>query len=50
MCLPLISLNYVDVKINVEFNSINNILIVGPTHFINIDEVIISFEENDIIY
>jgi hypothetical protein len=50
MALPLLSLNYVDVKINVEFNSINNLLIIGPTHSIIIDEVVVSFEPNDIIY
>ena len=50
MCLPLVSLNYVDIKINVEFNHINNILIIGPTHYIQIEEVIISFEEGEIIY
>jgi len=39
-----------DVKINIEFNTIDNILIIGPTHYIDIEEYIIPFDENDYIY
>lgn len=50
LCLPLIALEYMDVKINIEFNTIDNILIIGPTHYIDIEEYIIPFDENDYIY
>jgi len=50
MILPLIALTYVDIKINVEFNSLNNILIYGPTHFIIIDEDVIGFDKYEILY
>lgn len=50
LCLPLIALEYVDIKINIEFNTLDNILIIGPTHYIDIDEYIISFNNNELIY
>jgi hypothetical protein len=49
-CLPLIALEYVDVKINVEFNTLENILIIGPTHYIYIDEYIVAFDYYELIY
>ena len=50
LCLPLIALEYIDVKINIEFNTLDNILLIGPTHYIQIEEYVIPFNENELIY
>jgi hypothetical protein len=47
--LPLISLLYSDVKINVEFQSLEYCLRVTPTHSIYCDADIINFSGNEII-
>ena len=49
LALPLISLYNTDIKLNIEFNSIINCLIIGPTHYIIIDEYICLFKRGDII-
>ena len=35
LALPLIALHLSDIKIHIEFNSLENVLISSPTHFIN---------------
>jgi hypothetical protein len=50
LAFPLISAYNTDIKINVEFNSLNNCLILGPTHYITIKENICLFNKGDIIY
>jgi len=47
--LPLIALLYSDVKINVEFNSLDYCLKVSPSHVIYCDADIVNFNENEII-
>ncbi len=47
--LPLIALLYSDVKINVEFQSLNYCLKVTPTHTLYCDTDIVNFAENEII-
>jgi hypothetical protein len=49
LALPLIALNYSDVKINVEFNNLLDVLIVGPTHYIVINENVVNFDTFEII-
>jgi len=49
LALPLIALHLSDIKIHVEFNSIENVLIASPTHYITIDEYIVHFEEGEIL-
>jgi len=49
LALPLIALEYSDVKINVEFNNLKDVLIVGPTHYIQINENVVNFAPNEII-
>jgi len=49
LALPLIALEYSDVKINVEFNNLKDVLIVGPTHYIQISENTVNFLPNEII-
>lgn len=50
LALPLISAYNTDVKINIEFNSLDNCLIIGPSHYIVIEDDICLFKKNDIIY
>ena len=47
--LPLIALLYSDVKINVEFQSLEYCLKVTPTHNIYCDADIVNFKENEVI-
>jgi uncharacterized protein (UPF0297 family) len=49
LALPLIALEYSDVKLNVEFNNLLDVLIVGPTNSIKISENIVNFLPNEII-
>jgi hypothetical protein len=49
LALPLIALNYSDIKINVEFNNLLDVLIVGPTHYITINENVVNFGYQEII-
>lgn len=47
--LPLISLQYSDVKINVEFNDFNKCHIITPTHYIEIENDFVPFKPFDYI-
>lgn len=49
LALPLIALHFSDIKIHVEFNELENIIIPSPTHYINIEDEIIHFKKNDVI-
>jgi len=50
LAYPLIASYNSDVKINVEFNTLENCLVIGPTHYVTISEEICLFERGDIIY
>ena len=50
LALPLISSYNTDVKINIEFNSLDECLILGPTHYITINQDICLFEKNDVLF
>lgn len=47
--LPLVSLTYSDVKINVEFQPAEYCYILSPTHYISCYENIVSFKEYEYI-
>jgi hypothetical protein len=49
LALPLIALDYSDIKINIEFNNLLDVLIVGPTHYITINENVVNFANYEII-
>ena len=50
LALPLIALEYSDLKINVEFNNLSDLLILGPTHYIQTNENVVNFTSGEIIY
>jgi len=49
LALPLVSLYNTDVNINVEFNSLDQCLILGPTHYIKILDSICLFVKGEIL-
>lgn len=49
LALPVIALNMCDIKIHVEFNKLQDVLISSPTHFIKIKEFCTHFKENEIL-
>jgi len=48
--LPLVSLQYSDVKINLSLKAWNECLIFSPSHYIICEDNIVAFEENECIY
>lgn len=49
LALPIIALSNADVKVNIEFNTLDNCLILAPSHYIYIIEDIVNLEKNDIL-
>ena len=49
MALPIIALDNSDIKINIEFNQLDDCLILSPSHYIIIEEDIINFKKDEII-
>jgi hypothetical protein len=49
MALPLIALRYSKVKIHVEFNRANECFVIGPTHYIDVEDPIVHFEKFEYI-
>jgi len=50
LALPIIALEFSDVKINIEFANINNLLILAPTNYIEINDDTVHFKTGDILY
>lgn len=49
LAIPIIALHLSDIKIHIEFNSLENVLIQTPTNYIQIEESICLFEQGEII-
>lgn len=49
LALPLIALHLSDIKIHVEFNKLENVLVSSPTHYIKIEEYVVNFIEGEVI-
>lgn len=49
LALPIISLQYNHIQINVELNDIDKCFIVTPTHYINVDNDFVNFEQFEFI-
>lgn len=47
--LPLVSMTSIDIKINVQFRKLEEVIIVGPTHKIQIHENIFPFSKGEYI-
>ena len=50
LALPLISSYNTDIKINIEFNSLDECLIIGPSHYIILNDDICLFERGEILF
>lgn len=49
LALPLVSLQYSDIKINVEFEEDINCYMISPTHYISCMDDIVCFKKNEYI-
>lgn len=49
MSLPIVALEYSEVKINIKFANLTDCLIIGPTHYIHITDDIPLFESYELI-
>ena len=49
LSLPIIALEYSEVKINIEFADIRNCVIIGPTHYIYLTDSICLFKPYELI-
>jgi hypothetical protein len=45
LALPVVSLQYNSIKINLEINDFNKCYIIAPTHYINVDNDLVNFEQ-----
>ena len=50
LAFPLIATYNSSVKINIEFNTLDNCLLLGPSHYIEINNDICLFKRGDILY
>ena len=50
MAFPIVAAYNTTIKINVKFSSLEDCLILGPTHYMVTDDDICLFEKGDIIY
>lgn len=50
LALPIVALEFADVKFNIEFAGINDVLILAPTNYIDIENDIVQFKLNDILF
>ena len=50
LSLPLISLIHTDIKINVQFNDINNCYNISPSYFINVSNNICIYQKGEYFY
>jgi hypothetical protein len=50
LALPIVALEFTDVKINIEFAGINDVLVLAPTNYIDIENDVVQFSIGDILY
>lgn len=49
VALPLVNLQFSEVRINLELNSASNCYVASPTHYITIHEDIVNFKQGELI-
>ena len=49
LALPVIALHLSDIKIHIEFNNLEKVLVSSPSHYIEIEEYTVHFEKGDIL-
>lgn len=50
MALPIVALEFSDVKINIKFSNLDEIIKLSPTHYIDIENDIVHFKTGDYLY
>lgn len=49
LSLPVVALNISDIKVHIEFSELDDVLVYSPSHYIDIEDNIVHFEEGDIL-
>jgi hypothetical protein len=49
LALPLVAMETAEVKVNIEFNTLDNCLVLAPSHYMNIDDDVVLFKPGDIL-
>lgn len=49
LTLPIVALKNCEIKFNIQFNTLENVLIKSPTHYIEIEEYVVPFTEKEIL-
>lgn len=49
LSLPVVALSTSDIKVHIEFSELDDILVYSPSHYIDIEDNVVHFEEGDII-
>ena len=50
MALPIVALEFSDVKINIKFANLDEIIKLSPTHYIDIENDVVHFKFGDFLY
>jgi hypothetical protein len=50
LSIPLVALHYSEVRINVEFRALSELIITSPTHYIRTIENVVNFKEGEYLY
>ena len=50
LSLPIVSMQYSDIKLNLELQTISNCLIASPTHYIKCAENLVNFAQHEYIF
>src|SRR5207253_1687085 len=50
LAIPMVSLQYSDIKVNIEFYPVNQCYYITPTHYIKLVDNLVNFKENEFIY
>lgn len=49
MALPLVSLEHSEVKIHIEFATLDSVLMFSPTHYVELNEYVVGFRNEEIL-
>lgn len=49
LALPVLNLSYNEIKINIEFNNLDKCINITPTHYINVHQDLVNFQEGEYI-
>ena len=50
LSIPLVALHFSEVRVNVEFRELDELIIISPTHYIRTVENLVNFKEGEYLY